>query len=91
MPQDYATRLTPQQIDTLVNYLLQQVAAEQPAVTVIGEDAATAVPKAIPAKQAIPPAPTPDASLLAVQLSLLLIVFLLTLFLLWKRPFVEEK
>lgn len=91
MPQNYGTRLTPAQIDLMIAYLVDQVAAE---TAVIGADemdeesfaGATPLPKAVPAKQIAPPAYALSSSGLAVQLMLLTMVFLLTLFLVWKRP-----
>jgi hypothetical protein len=43
------------------------------------------LPKAFPAKGAIS-TPTTDYSLLLVQLFLLVMVFILTIFVLWKQP-----
>lgn len=87
MPQDYETRLAPEQVETMVDYLLTLTEAET-AVTVIGEGGeATPLPKAVPiAKQADGvPAYSLSAANLAVQLLLLGIVFLLTLFMLRRR------
>ncbi|MCA9923843.1 MAG: c-type cytochrome, partial [Anaerolineales bacterium] len=87
MPRDYGTRLLPEQVDLIVAYLLTQEGAAE-SLPVIGADTdATVLPKAVPAKQAVPQSGyTPSVTALSVQLLLLLMVFVLTLFMLVKRP-----
>ena len=90
MPNDYANRLTPAQVDALVTFLLAQRAAPAEPVATIGADTpATAAPKTLPAPQKnTPPGPRSGAGEagLWVQMLLLCIVFLLSLFRLLKQP-----
>ena len=90
MPGDYASRLTPAQVDALVAFLLAQLATPAEPVATIGADAPqTAVPKALPALQKNnPQSPRAGAGEagLWVQLLLLCIVFLLSLFRLRQQP-----
>jgi hypothetical protein len=58
MPQDYARRLTNQQIDTVVGFLLDQQ-GPPPAPETIGDDSAEATPAR--------PAPLPKAAPLPIQ------------------------
>ncbi|MCA9936657.1 MAG: cytochrome c [Ardenticatenaceae bacterium] len=82
MPKDYAERLTPEQIDAIVNYLLFEV---KDAPQVIGSDA-VASPKAVPAaKSAVPSPGESSAPAIAIQLLLVTLVLLLTLFRLAKE------
>lgn len=79
MPRDYGERLTAEQIEAIVNYLLFEV---EPAPTrhPIGAEAGQATPKAQPAaKTAVPQAPE-TAPAIAIQLLLVTLVLLLTLF-----------
>lgn len=88
MPRDYGARLTPEQIEAIVNYLLFEVQNEPPAEErqPIG---ATAVqtPKSVPAgKTAVTPPPIAEnAPVVAIQLLLVTLVLLLTMFLLGKE------
>ncbi len=88
MPRDYETRLSPQQIDTIVAYLLtltEIVPETEP--TIIGEDTAVSpAPKNIAAPKTVNNQPQNNTALLVVQLLLLTLVFLLTLFRLFKQP-----
>ncbi|MFQ5436473.1 MAG: hypothetical protein ACE5FD_16540, partial [Anaerolineae bacterium] len=88
MPRDYTTRLSAAQIDIIVAFLLEQDGTQPESIAVIGEEMrATPLPKAVPAKQAGSiPQTAPGVVNLSVQLLLLGMVFLLTLFLLVKRP-----
>lgn len=88
MPRDYATRLTPPQIDTIVAYLLTLTEEAAP-VTTIGEgsdgtDAAPA-PKAFPAPKMLSGDSQKSTAGLAVQILLLTLVFLLSMFRLLKQ------
>jgi hypothetical protein len=93
MPRDYATRLTAEQIDIIVNYLLD-LTGEEADVTVIGEggdgtDGAPA-PKAFPAPKMVGGESQKSTAVLAVQILLLTLVFLLSLFRLLKQPPSED-
>ena len=86
MPRDYANRIDPQQLETLVSYLLGQQGAQIPALGPEDSDTAESAPKAFPApKNArhIPPADRVTATR-AVQILLLSLVFLLSLLLFFK-------
>ncbi|HEX6387488.1 MAG TPA: hypothetical protein VF177_22700 [Anaerolineae bacterium] len=88
MPGNYARRLTPAQVDTIVAFLLDQTGEPAEPIATIGappQQQPTAVPKAFPAPQKNNPAAATEAGL-RVQLLLLCIVFLLSLFRLWKQP-----
>jgi hypothetical protein len=91
MPRDYATRLTPEQLTVIIDYLLT-MRGETAVVETIGEGVEPA-PKAFPlAKNAqLQPQPTttPRTTPLTVQVALVVFVFLLTAFLLTKLP--EDK
>ncbi len=78
MPRDYEERLTDEQIEAIVNYLLYQV---EPAPTrqSIGANASQATPKAQPAAKTAVPA-TNSAPTVAIQLLLVTLVLFLTLF-----------
>ena len=81
MPRDFAQRLTPEQIDAIVHYLLYEVKeAPQP----IGGNA-TANPKAVSAAKNATPASGADSAAVAIQLLLVTLVLLLTLFRLAKE------
>ncbi len=89
MPRDYATRLTPPQIDTIVAYLLERT-GQGTDITIIGEggdgtDGAPA-PKAFPAPKMVSGQSQKSTAGLAVQILLLTLVFLLSLFRLLKKP-----
>ncbi|MEZ4513174.1 MAG: c-type cytochrome [Chloroflexota bacterium] len=89
MPRDYATRLTPAQIDTVVGYLLTLPISPATPVPVIGAEADTPPPaasKAFPAPKravALPPRMAPTT---IVQLLLVTLVTLLVLLRLVKNP-----
>ncbi|MCP5094210.1 MAG: hypothetical protein GY943_01525 [Chloroflexi bacterium] len=86
MPADYATRLTPEQIEIIVAFLMTQDGSTPAPVPVIGEDGATPLSKGVPAKQGNGTIMyTPNEQALTVQLALLLIAFILTLFVLVKQ------
>jgi hypothetical protein len=87
MPRDYRGFLSPDQVEILVAYLMEQT-EEFPTIVGAGINPfnATPLPKAFPApKRARSGAPSSDSSL-AIQLLLVSILFLLTLFLLLRRP-----
>ncbi len=88
MPRDYLTRLSPDQIEIIITYLLELDGTQQPSVPVIGDGVSPIpLPKTVPAgKAARPTGFAPSVSSLAIQLMLIGIVFLLTLFMVWKRP-----
>ncbi len=83
MPQNYSGRLSTDQINTLVEFLLTQQGPEPEPVTV-GAGEVTAAPKASSAaKVAPPPAPQPLSSS-TVGLVLVLLVAMISAFLIWK-------
>jgi hypothetical protein len=84
MPRDYASRLSPAQLELVIDYLLTMT-EEEIIVETIGEGAAPA-PKAIPAAKNAPTTAPARATGLVVQVVLVAFVFLLTLFLLVKLP-----
>ncbi len=96
MPSDYTSRLSSEQINTMVLFLLSLDGTEAENVMVIGEgetaviaktaQAITPLSKAFPAKQSPPiPLSSPTNTGLFVQLALMIILFLLTLFMLIKQ------
>mgnify|MGYP002622782680 CR=1 FL=1 len=92
MPQDYDRRLTSEQVEMIVDYLLT-LDGTQPAgdVTVIGEGGTAVFPKGGSAAKGVGGVVAGvDSSSVSVQLIMIGMVFLLTLFLLWKRPYEEE-
>ena len=92
MPQDYGQRLTAEQIDSIVAYLLAldgTTIVENP--TVIGEGDTAVFPKGgSAAKTSNNIVAGIDTSSASIQLIMIGVVLLLTLFLLWKRPDEEE-
>ncbi len=80
MPRDYGTRLTPDQVEKIINYLLTEMVEGVD----WGDEAAH--PIATPSSDAISPAyePTNRNSSMTIQITLLLITFILTVFLLIK-------
>lgn len=78
MPQDYASRLTANQVDEIVNYLLTEMVHE---VQIVGDGAIST-----PTSTIIPPAyePADRNNSMVIQITLLLITFILTVFLLIK-------
>ncbi|WP_420628137.1 hypothetical protein [Candidatus Leptofilum sp.] len=93
MPQDYGQRLMEAQIEAIVDYLLVldgADVAENP--TVIGEAGTAVFNKNVPAaKSGGAGIAGIDATSVTVQLILIGLVLLLTLFLLWKRPYEENE
>jgi hypothetical protein len=92
MPQDYSHRLTAEQVEMIVDYLLA-LDGYQPAedLTVIGEGDTAVFPKgSSAAKGGGRVMAGIDTSSASVQLIMIGVVFLLTLFLLWKRPYEDE-
>jgi len=92
MPQDYSQRLTSEQVNLIVDYLLtldgSQTADD---FTVIGKGDTAVFPKGGSAAKGNGGVVAGiDTSSASVQLIVIGIVFLLTLFLLWKRPYEEE-
>ncbi len=84
MPDNYANRLTPDQLETLVAWLVTlDEAIPQPAL-IGGDAAATPVGKAAPVSKVAPPVVAPPTMLpvTAVQLILISLVFLISLLLL---------
>lgn len=89
MPQDYGQRLTPAQIELVVNYLLAlDSTAPTENLTVIGEGNPGIFAKGGSAAKSSSGniVAGVDDTTATVQLFVIGIVFLLTLFLLWKRP-----
>ena len=91
MPQDYSQRLTPGQIELIVNYMLTLDGSETAAnFTIIGEGSPSTFTKSDPLnKSGNGLISGIDTSTASVQLIMVGVVFLLTLFLLWKRPYEE--
>ena len=91
MPQDYSQRLTPAQVELIVTYLLALDGSELSSdLTIIGDGSTVIFPKGIPANKAGGNIVAGvDTSAASVQLIMVGVVFLLTLFLLWKRPYEE--
>lgn len=92
MPQDYSQRLTSEQVEMIVDYLLV-LDGTQPVedVAVIGEGGTAVFPKGgSTAKGNNGVVAGIDTSSVSVQLIMIGVVFLLTLFLLWKRPYEDE-
>lgn len=92
MPKDYGQRLTPTQVELIVNYLLTMDGSDAANdLTVIGDGSTAVFPKGAPANKAGESgAAGVDTSARSIQLLIVVVVFLLTLFLLWKRPYEEE-
>jgi hypothetical protein len=97
MPRDYALRLSEEQVEIMVNFLLAQrgeTAAPTPSATParIGDNsnatAPTPAPKAFPAPKLVGPDQPGSTNLpyLTIQILLVSLVFLLTLFRLLKQP-----
>ncbi|MCP4423746.1 MAG: c-type cytochrome [Chloroflexi bacterium] len=86
MPRDYTTRLSPEQIEAIVAYMLTLTKATPTTIGAEGKGQLTPAPKAIPAPKMIGDRPQKDTALLAVQILLITLVFLLTVFLLYKQP-----
>ena len=88
MPRDYETRLSSQQIDTMVAYLLTLTETpSEPEPTIIGENTAVSpAPKTIAAPKIIGSQSKKNPALITVQILLVTLVFLLTLFRLFKQP-----
>ncbi|MCA9973006.1 MAG: hypothetical protein KC425_22465, partial [Anaerolineales bacterium] len=84
MPRDYAERLTPEQIDAIVDYLLTGV-RPAPTPAPIGAGAAQSTPKSIPAAKTAAPDTAERLPGITIQLLLVTLVLLLTLFRLSKE------
>jgi hypothetical protein len=87
MPHDYGLRLSSEQVELLVTFLLAQEGEAE--VAVIGSDTAgqpTPVPKAFPAPKRSSDQPLDNRTNLSVQLVLVTLVFFLSLFRLLKQP-----
>ncbi|MCB8984360.1 MAG: hypothetical protein H6659_11080 [Ardenticatenaceae bacterium] len=84
MPRDYESRLSPAQLQLVIDYLLTLTEGTI-VVETVGEGAVPA-PKAIPAAKNAPATALPRSSALMVQVLLVVFVFILTLFLLFKLP-----
>lgn len=82
MPQDYALRLSPEQLDVVVAFLAAQTTPPNPTPMVIGGGGSAPLPKVVPAKQAMAQGGTtvPISPSLSIQLLLVTLVFLLTLY-----------
>ncbi len=84
MPRDYTSRLSQGQIDLMIVYLLEQL---DDTVPLPGDaSAAFPAPKAVPAAKTQPLSALNSPSIQLFQILLIVIVFILTLFLLLKRP-----
>jgi hypothetical protein len=92
MPQDYSQRLTSVQVEMIVDYLLTLDGSQRAEdFAVIGEGDTAVFPKGGSAAKGVGSVVAGvDTSSTSVQLIMIGIVFLLTLFLLWKRPYEEE-
>ncbi|MCP4363554.1 MAG: c-type cytochrome [Chloroflexi bacterium] len=93
MPRDYTSRLTPEQIETMVTFLLTQIEVAPEELTIIGDGdlPPTAVSKSAPlSKTTNQPAAAGLEAQFAVQLLLLGMVFLLTMILVRQRPYDEK-
>lgn len=92
MPQDYSQRLTPGQIELIVNYMLTLDGTETTTnFTIIGENNPADFSKSEPLNKTNSNIISGiDTSTVSVQLIMVGVVFLLTLFLLWKRPYEEQ-
>ncbi|MEZ4644623.1 MAG: c-type cytochrome [Chloroflexota bacterium] len=85
MPRDYRQRLSDEQIDLIVDFLLTKVATAV-APTAIGANTSASTPKAQPAAKTTPILPqTTNTPLVAIQILLVTLVLLLTLFRLTKE------
>ncbi len=85
MPQNFATRLSAEQIATMVTFLLEQQGPEPTPVTIGVTAAATVAPKAVGAGKVAPlPAPTtlPSAT---IGIILIVLVAAVSLVLIWKN------
>jgi hypothetical protein len=87
MPQNYAETLSPEQIEILVTYLLEQPAEES--LTIIGSDTLPGG-KGQPLAKSGSGSTTAVPTSLLVQLFLVIIVFFLTIFLLRARPYDDK-
>jgi hypothetical protein len=87
MPRDYAARLRPEQIDTVVAYLLAQDGAEPTRAPIgTGIDAeTTAAPKASVAPKAVPPAQPAVTPAIGLQLVVITVLAGLGLFLMLRK------
>ncbi len=84
MPRDYVSRLSPEQLDLVVAYLL--TLTDSALLADGGAGSGQPAPKVVPAGKYLPPQPPTRATLLMVQVLVVLFVFILTLFLLFKLP-----
>ena len=84
MPRDYVSRLSPEQLDLVVAYLL--TLTDSALLADGGAGSGQPAPKVVPAGKYLPPQPPTRATLLMVQVLVVLFVFMLTLFLLFKLP-----
>ncbi|MCP4418892.1 MAG: c-type cytochrome [Chloroflexi bacterium] len=89
MPKDYEQRLTPAQVELIVDYLLALDGSDVVNdLTVVGDGSTAVFPKGSPISKAGDSVTRgDDSSTASVQLVIITVVFLLTLFLLWKRPY----
>lgn len=88
MPSDYGRRMSLEQVELLVSFLLEQTEElSQPVIIGDGQvdEQPTALPKAFPAPKRISGRPPDSTAGLALQLMILSIVFLLTMFRLLKQ------
>lgn len=88
MPADYETRLSSEQVEQVVTFLLEQRSEETSQPTAGGEP--TPAPKAFPAPKRGSQQPVDSSTGLAVQILLLSLVFLLSLFRLLKQSSAED-
>ncbi len=85
MPQNFHTRLTAEQLDTLVGFLLAQQGPEPTAVTIGSGISATPAPKAVSAAKVAAPSPARLMPSTAIGILIILLVAALSAFLLFKN------
>jgi hypothetical protein len=85
MPQNFHTRLTAEQLDTLVGFLLAQQGPEPTAVTIGSGISATPAPKAVSAAKVAAPSPARLMPPTAIGILIILLVAALSAFLLFKN------
>jgi len=84
MPQNFSSRLSPAQIDTMVAFLLAQQGPEPTPAPIGGGFAATPAPKAVTAAKVAAPQTTPLMSSTAIGVVLIVLVAALSVVLLAK-------
>jgi hypothetical protein len=85
MPQNYSTRLSAEQLDTLVTFLLARQGPEPTPAPIGGGPAATPAPKAVGAAKVAAPLPAPAMASTAVGFLLILLVAAISVVLILKN------